>query len=243
MSGEWSGRVSVNSLPVETRRKQAGMARLVESAMHTPNAPIGERRYGLPSGYPAVAEYMPGGAVKVSVNSLAIIGAGMPIGNANEVTYGDVPLDSFGRAAHLSNTFREFAYNTIGRVRIQEGFGPMSSGRPTAVGTRGDDFPHSPSYGPRRVPSYYRGPSRPSYSRSRDAERAEHLGKDCALIHPTMSHLDWQDSEEEELRESRRHRTSMLRIQERMTRRHYGIPTSCLVTHGGRSHESWLRNP
>jgi len=235
----------VDSLPAEVRSRRAGMVRLIESAARTPNAPVGETRYGIPSGYPAQARYMPGGSVAVEVNSLAVKSVGMPIGNASEVSYDDVPTDQFGRNASLSNTFREFFRDTISRVRVQE-IGPKA-GYLGATGIYSDEFPHRPGYGSRRVRGdnapFRPGQPRPSYSRSRDAERAEHLGKDCALVHPTMSHLDWQDSEEEELRESRRHRTSMLRIQERMTRRHYGIPTSCLVTHGGRSHESWLRNP
>src|SRR2546425_4114491 len=131
---EWSGLVSVNSLPAEVRARKAGMTALVESAARTPNAPAGEKRYGIPSGFISEARYMPGGSVAVEVNTLAIKGAAMLVGNQNEVSLDEGPTDQFGRNARLSNTFKEFFKDTVGRVPIRE-YGPKA-GSLSAVGIR-----------------------------------------------------------------------------------------------------------
>jgi hypothetical protein len=60
-----------------------------------------------------------------------------------------------------------------------------------------------------------------------------------------MSHLDWQNEEEEEERhaarlyEQRRHESAMLRIQERQYKNHYGLITSCASSHPLASHATW----
>ncbi len=231
------------------------MARLIESSLRMPNVQEGGRHYATPSGFPSTATLQAGGVYKVEVSSLAVRGGEMLLGNDSEVGYDDVPSDAFGRAAALNNTFREFAYNTIGRVRIQEGFGPMSSGRPTAVGTRGDDFPHSPSYGARRVPSYYRGPPRPSYSRGRGGEVRDHPNSPCHVAHPGFSHDDWADQggEEElnerrqrtrilEAREAERHESRMAAIEQKYYSGflpHWGLMSDCTAAHPGQTHSAW----
>jgi hypothetical protein len=219
------------------------MSRLIESAIHTPNIPVGERRYGIPSGYPAVAESMPGGAVKVSVNSLSIIGAGALIGNDSEVG-DDAPTDQFGRNARLSNTFKEFARDTLGRIRITE-MGPKA-GYLGATGIYPDAFPHQPGAG--RIRRF------PGYQRKRYEARV-HPDTPCNVAHPGFAHDDWaSQGEEEELKEARqrtrileareaeRHESKLAEIEQRYydgQLPHYGVMVRCSQVHPGASHSAW----
>ena len=237
----------MNSLPAEVRARKAGMAALVENAARTPNARAGEKRYGIPSGFISEARYMPGGSVAVEVNTLAVKSVGMPIGNASEVSYDDVPMDQFGRNARLSNSFKEFYVQTVGRIPIRE-IGPKA-GYLGAPGIYPDDFPHQPGYRPRRVRGddspFRSGQPRPSYSRGPAGEVRIHPDTSCDVAHPGFTHDDWTDQEEEEERygarlyEQRRHESAMIRIQERQYKNHYGLLCSCASSHPGASHATW----
>jgi hypothetical protein len=247
MPQEWSS-ATVNSLPVEVRRRQAGSIALVESVLQKSNFPIGEKRYGIVSGYPAVAENLPGGAFKVTINSLAVRSAAMPIGNEAEVSYDDAPTDQFGRNARLSNTFKEFARDTLGRIRITE-MGPKA-GYLGATGIYPDDFPHRPSAGRRRVPPY----QRTRYEAGRP-NVADHPGRSCGDAHSGQTHDDWaQGEEEEELKEQRqrtrilesreaeRHESRLAEIEQRYydgQLPHYGMMSRCSQVHPGATHSTW----
>src|SRR6266568_9572044 len=118
---DWSGPITVNSLPVEVRRRMAGMAMLVESARTAPNESrmiMGERYHGSPSGFPAVAETLAGGATKVTVNSLAVQRASQLIGSDADLQdkYSSLPLNQANRLR-----FQETFWDTVTRQRITEG--------------------------------------------------------------------------------------------------------------------------
>jgi hypothetical protein len=240
---EWYS-ATANSLPVEVRRRQAGSIALVESVLQKSNFPIGEKRYGIVSGYPAVAENLPGGAFKVTINSLAVKSAAMPIGNDAEVSYDDAPTDQFGRNARLSNTFKEFYFQTVGRIPIRE-IGPKA-GYLGATGIYPDAFPHQPGAGRiRRVPGYQR----------KRYEARVHPDTPCNVAHPGFAHDDWaSQGEEEELKEQRqrtrileareaeRHESKLAEIEQRYydgQLPHYGMMSRCSQVHPGATHSTW----
>ena len=245
---DWSGQVTVNSLPMEQRARMYSMAKLVESAAKAPqNLHIGERRWGAPSGFPAMVESLPGGAVRATVNSLAVKSAARPIGSEADFA-DDAPTDAFGRQARLSNTFKEFAADTIYRKMLQvREYGPKVGGLSGATGIYRDRPPYSGSrsdrtqrgtsdiMSPRNRLAGIRGaPSDDGYSFPRQQlnaadtddwlrDLADHPGRTCYQVHSGQTHAAWAGDEDEE---------------EERIKSHAGL--SCREAHGiGTGHWAW----
>jgi len=114
---------TVSSLPWEVTERRRLSERLVQASMRTPSPRLSEAYRGRPAGLPAIAESYPGGAVSVTVSSLAW----RPLPRAGP---DETPHDQYARNAAVRQSFREFAGQAVRGLRITEynEMGPKSGG-------------------------------------------------------------------------------------------------------------------
>src|SRR5437660_84510 len=125
MASDWSGTVTVSSLPHEYLAKESRNIRALQAALRTPSPQISEAYRGQPAGFPAVVESLAGGSMQVRVNTL-------PRNSQPMVSYPD-NLDRYDLKSYQRAKFTEFFANMVnGRMPVREysqPVGPVS--RPT----------------------------------------------------------------------------------------------------------------
>ncbi len=245
MSSEWSGLVTVSSLPHEVQAKRAMNARLLENALRTPNVRIGESATGQVAGLRATVRELAGGATAVTVDTLSMLQRIPPPAPYGPIISGEGAPDPYaGMSRNQFNRarFTEFFAEMVrGRGRIRE-YGPhagMHTGSSSATGVYYDSPPYSGSRRPRaqlgnsdarnRGPGFPSAPPQGGYTYPRGAfegyrDVADHGEIPCGRAHPTMSHSDWLDLDQPEEEEER-------------MKQHSGI--SCSRVHGLMPHRAY----
>ncbi len=192
---DWSGMVTADSLPRDIAERRRANARLLQ----------------------ATYQVMPGNVQSVTLDTLS----------AEEVPRFVPPdsVDRFELSQTVKDKYTEFASRFLsGRLKVVEGFGPRAGGSPTALGTRGDDFPHSPGYRPRTSirglqDPWRRGQPRPYRQEQAEEEQRYLTGDQDYKRRSAKAKLDDDDDDAQE--------------------RHIGL--SCQLVHGPMPHAGWMQ--
>ena len=199
---DWSGLVTVSSLPEEFRERQRMNIAMVEAARH-PNR-IRESRSGLP----VHNHYsINGQTAMATVNTLAVPYA-PPMSAAPSIGPGPARIDAWDHSRIVQGQFREFARDLLnGRMQVREGPNPGGvSGLGIPQWSRqwphvDTDFPHGAVMARRRRSrvAYVPGEARDTddWIGDEEEETRVHDGS-CRQAHPGQTHSDWASSEEEE---------------------------------------------
>jgi len=194
VSAEWSGQVTVDSLPHEFRAKQSRNIRALQAALGTPNPQVTEAYTGRPAGFGAFVEAMVGGGHSVHVDTLSPLRT-IPSFTTSAPT---AAIDPWTRNHLVNEQWGAFFTNYMnGRMPVRESLpaysrpcGPVSYGGRNRQRNR-----------PVGVPPWYKPlPGEPAADMDPSREEARLHDGPCGSVHPYQTHRDWAASEEEEER-------------------------------------------